>query len=418
MFAPRLGLLYDWTKEGRSKVYGHWGRFYESIPMDINDRSFGGETLYYQIYDATTQCGPQVDGYGGPAGTGCEGRPSIDEVIFGSGVLVAPGIQAQFLDESIVGIEYEVFEDLKLGASYQNRRMGRVLEDVSTDNAQTYILANPGEWSEGEERKLEERIANTSDPDERQRLTNQLEQFRGIRIFDKPRRDYNALQLTATRRFSRNFFMQASYTYSRTQGNYPGLYSADNGQVDPNITSQFDLIELLSNRDGPLPQDRPHYLKFDGYYKFDFKKAGMLTTGTRVRALSGTPKNALARHYLYGRREAFLLPRGGMGRTDFEWGIDLHVSYGRELRKGMTLEIFTDLYNIFNRQGTFRVDAEYTLDPANPVVGGSYEDLIWVKAQETNGTETGSPVDRKRNFGNVSSRYAPFFARLGARLTF
>ena len=55
MWAPRLGVLYDWTKEGRSKIYGHWGRFYESIPMDINDRSFGGEVLYHQYFDSGTQ---------------------------------------------------------------------------------------------------------------------------------------------------------------------------------------------------------------------------------------------------------------------------------------------------------------------------------------------------------------------------
>ena len=49
-WAPRVGLLYDWTKEGRSKIYAHWGRFYESIPMDINDRSFGGEVTYEQLF--------------------------------------------------------------------------------------------------------------------------------------------------------------------------------------------------------------------------------------------------------------------------------------------------------------------------------------------------------------------------------
>jgi outer membrane receptor protein involved in Fe transport len=30
MFAPRLGVVYDWTKVAKGKLYGHWGRFYES----------------------------------------------------------------------------------------------------------------------------------------------------------------------------------------------------------------------------------------------------------------------------------------------------------------------------------------------------------------------------------------------------
>src|SRR5262249_47024254 len=29
LIAPRVGVVYDWTKEGRSKIYANWGRFYE-----------------------------------------------------------------------------------------------------------------------------------------------------------------------------------------------------------------------------------------------------------------------------------------------------------------------------------------------------------------------------------------------------
>ncbi len=426
MWAPRLGVLYDWTKEGRSKIYGHWGRFYESIPMDINDRSFGGETLYRQIYDSTSQCGNVVDGIGGASGPGCDENvggadPAGGSNILGSGVLVAPGIKAQYLDEYILGIEYEVVEDLKVGLAYKNRRLGRILEDVSVDNADTYILANPGEDvdTSGLQKKLDALMNDpNANPDDVTRLQNEIAQFKRLSLFDKPRRDYNAIELTATKRFSRNFYAQGSYTYSRTQGNFGGLYSADNGQVDPNITSQFDLIELLSNRDGPLPQDRPHYIKLDGYYIFDFKKAGELTTGVRLRALSGIPINALGKHYLYGYNESFLLPRGAMGRTDFDYGADLHIGYGKKLGKGMNLEVYTDLFSIFNTQGTYSVAETYTLDESNPIVGGQYEDLVFLKKQTQQGGETADPVGRYVNFLNTTSRYTPFYARLGARLTF
>ena len=104
MLAPRIGLLYDWTKEGRSKIYAHWGRFYESIPMDINDRSFGGEVTYQQLF-ASSACGTADAKLARPtrASAASNGKDcvatrrrsgQVQQLIGASGVLIAPGIQA------------------------------------------------------------------------------------------------------------------------------------------------------------------------------------------------------------------------------------------------------------------------------------------------------------------------------------
>ncbi len=149
MWAPRVGLLYDWTKEGRSKVFGSYGRFYESIPMDINDRSFGGEALLRQIYphvDGGSQpCGPPDGTIGAPPGTACMGEPSAPpDLLGGNGVLIAPGIGPQYMDEFIVGGEYELIDDLKVGVTLKRRTMGRVIEDVSVDGAADLHPGQPG----------------------------------------------------------------------------------------------------------------------------------------------------------------------------------------------------------------------------------------------------------------------------------
>ncbi|MCW5804215.1 MAG: TonB-dependent receptor [Deltaproteobacteria bacterium] len=437
MFAPRVGLLYDWTKEGRSKIYTHWGRFYESIPMDINDRSFGGEVNFRQQFRANGgNCGATDMGIGSVDGKNClmnqNAVGNSEQLIGASGVLIAPGIKPQYMDELILGLEYEILDDLKIGVAYKNRRIGRVIEDVSTDGANTYIIANPGEWDQAEQDKLQARIDATDDVKEKARLQNQMELFKGIRLFDRPRRDYNSLEFTLTRRFSKKLYVQGSYTFSKTEGNYPGLISYDNGQVDPNISSQYDLIELLANRIGPLPQDRPHYIKLDGYYTFDFQKKGNLTVGARLRALSGIPTNALGAHYLYGSNESFLLPRGQLGRTDFEHGLDMHFGYGKKLNKNMSVEVFFDVYNIYNRQGQAGIDDNYapsvkltgptaasgTQQNANPVSGGTYEDLIFLKTIDQDGNETPVPIGVNPNFRNTNARYGPGYGRIGVRLTF
>ncbi len=437
-FAPRLGLIWDPTKIGASKIFGSWGRFYESIPMDINDRSFGGEVSFTQTYTSgqgRQPCGPTDPRIGGPDGVGCltPSGPATEETLLGSsGVLVAPGIKAQYMDEVLAGVEYQLSANLKLGITYQNRQLGRVIEDVSTDGASTYIIANPGEWSHAEEDKLLQQIGRTDDAVTRGRLERQLALYKGIRDFDRPVRRYDAIELNLARQFSKGLFAQASYTYSRTNGNYPGSLSYDNGQIDPNISSQYDLIELLANRTGKLPQDRPHSIKIDGHYQFDLGEDTALTLGGRIRVVSGGPKSALGAHYLYGPDESFLLPRGIMGRNAIDHGVDIHLAYARKISKTMRAEIFLDVFNLYDKQGTFDTDQTYapairrsapgsgggSENNVNPIVGGTYEDLMWAKTIDSTGNETGVPTARNPNFGKTTSRYAPTSARMGFRLTF
>ncbi|HUS30550.1 MAG TPA: hypothetical protein VMZ53_18700, partial [Kofleriaceae bacterium] len=435
-WSPRMGVIWDPTEEGRSKLYVNWGRYYEGIPMDINDRSFGGEVSVQQTFSAA-DCG-KIDPMTGFAdGTKClttMASPQDEQLIGSSGTLVAPGIKAQYMDEGMIGGEIALPDNIVFGAILQGRRLGRVIEDVSTDGANTYIIANPGEFSARDEQELQQRIDATDDKAQRARLENQLKLFKGIRQFDKPVRDYAAIELNLSRKFQTGLYLAGSYTYSRTEGNYPGLVSYDNGQIDPNISSQYDLIELLANRRGRLPQDRPHYFKLDAYRDFDLGskgRLGQLTVGTRIRALSGIPRNALASHYLYGADESYLLPRAQLGRTQFEHGIDVHVAYKRKLTDKTSAELYVDVFNLYNRQGTFRVDETYAPQfslaggggggieqNVNPISGGTYEDLVWAKTLDRNGGETSTPAGRNPNFGNTTARYAPASAQVGFRVTF
>jgi len=153
-----------------------------------------------------------------------------------------------------------------------------------------------------------------------------------------------------------------------------------------------------------------------------------------LRALSGIPENALGSHFVYGANESFLLPRGVLGRADFEHSLDLHIGYRRQLNaKNMSLELFFDVFNVYDRQGTASVDDTYApqqtladtmggtgavAQNANPISGGTYEDLIWLKQINQAGNETGNPIGRNPNFGNPTVRYAPTSGRIGLRLTF
>ena len=60
------------------------------------------------------------------------------------------------------------------------------------------------------------------------------------------------------------------------------------------------------------------------------KKAGEITLGTRLRALSGIPRQAQAAHWLYGPGESFLLPRGQEETPVGKYEADLTVTTSRE----------------------------------------------------------------------------------------
>ena len=89
--------------------------------------------------------------------------------------------------------------------------------------------------------------------------------------------------------------------FSSLIGNYEGLFRNDNGQSDPNITSLFDLVSLLKNTYGRLPNDRPHQFKFNGSYQ---TRSNWLLrrTSTFSRVFRSTQ---LIPHPVYGNNEGF-----------------------------------------------------------------------------------------------------------------
>jgi hypothetical protein len=436
LLAPRLGFIYDPSQEGKSKVFGHWGRFYESVPMDINVRAFGGEITNVSLLNVNRRT-PESDGYDPSCNVNyAPGVPDLSQVllqcqdrvrqrILGEGpAFLSPGLKGQYTDELILGTELQVFPDFKLGVSYTHRTLPRVIEDISTDGGSNYVITNPGEDFSDEAKKLRDRaaiLAATGGADDAALaalLFDRADQLDGVSKFEKPVRNYDAVVLSAVQRPTRRSLLQASYTYSVSKGNFAGLYSTETDQLDPNLTSLYDLPDLMANRYGSLGLDRTHNLKIDGFYQFDLKRAGVLTTGASFRALSGIAHNALGAHPIYGPGEAFLLPRGVLARSPVTAQLDLQVGYGRRLGKATTFEGFVRVFNIFDQQDELDVDENYTFDNVLPVIGGRASDLAHVKTLDQTGAELNASVTPNKNFGKVTTRQLPRTVQLGMRLTF
>ena len=420
-FAPRIGVIYDPTRSGRSKIYGQYGQFYESIPLDITDRAFGGEGLLVSVQADPAAC-PTAQGTwgnGNPA-TGwksCAMPPHSGMIpIAGENLLVQRQIKGSYTEEVVLGAQYEVIEDLTIGAAYIKRWLGRVIEDAAG------IIANPGDIPgetlaqlEAEAKAKEAAAAAPGATPAAVAAAGEARFFadhaKQAAELPKARRDYDALQLTAAKRLSKNWLLMSSYTYSQTRGNYPGLYAADTGQLDPNITSMYDDLSLLQNRDGPLPNDRPHIFRADGYYQHAFGKS-MITGGLGAVARSGKPVNTLGSHIAYGKGESFILPRGSGGRTPVVTRFDLHLGFRTQLTAGTTLDAFVDIFNLFNQRTALTQDQNYTLDVVEPIIGGDARDLPHLK------NIAGEPASRNPNHLNATAYQPPIAGRFGLRLAF
>lgn len=338
---PRLGFIWDFTGEGRGKIFANFAKFVETpVPLDLNVRAGGN--------DQQIDFNINVDTVNAPAGS-----HSVADIgnLGGERTPIDPGLKPQTVNEWTAGIEYSPFKDFALGMRGIYRAQRDVIEDGSFDDGTTYFIFNPGRRGNGE---TTEDLA-CSDPT--------------IGCFGRARRYYRALEFTATKRFTNNWQLISSYVYSSLIGNYEGLFRNDNGQSDPNITSLFDLVSLLKNTYGRLPNDRPHQFKVDGTYRTPFK----LLLSTSFRAQSGIPFNALIPHAVYGNNEGFEVQRGtainpftGDDRTPTTWNLDFGAYYPLQLGENRQLRFQLDWFNVTNTQRAIRQDETFRLNSGIP----------------------------------------------------
>jgi hypothetical protein len=168
--------------------------------------------------------------------------------------------------------------------------------------------------------------------------------------------------------------------YSSLIGNYEGLFRNDNGQSDPNITSLFDLVSLLTNLYGRLPNDRPHVFKFNGSYRTPWK----LVVSGNFYAQSGIPFNQLIPHpctettkVLRCRverrssrtperpcRVVLLASKAPLenNRTPFTTNLDLGAYMPIKIGENKELRFTADWFNVFNNQRALTLDQTFSLN--------------------------------------------------------
>ncbi len=440
--APRFGLTYDWTGEGKSRLFASYGWFYRPLPLTLNSRVFGGLVNVFRTYRAQ-DCRGTVTIDGQDQAKSVLGQPTeycTDYNVSTTGLTngtVVPRLRGQFNRQFQAGYDQEIVEDLLVGVTWLHNSLGRAVEDVSTNGGNNFIIANPGHDVAPDDIAIQQAQCDdlqtqldALDPDDESRTQLSREfsrcQFlvdaftRVGRMFDRPIRNYDAWTFRVQKRLAKNWILLASYTYSRLIGNYDGSVDRNSGSINLGASSQYDLPELVRNSFGPLFNDLPHQIKFDGYYQFDLREAGRLTLGSSIRFQSGVPVSLLGNHSMYGA-SIYLLPRGAGGRTPPVYNVNLSLGYAYPLPRELELEVSGRLVNLTNAKAILRVSETYTSSNTRAVAGGDFKDLLHVRIQDP-GQPTSfyqrTLVPKHGNFGVETSFQQPISAQFEVRLRF
>ncbi len=386
-WSPRLGAIYDILQDGTTKLFANYARYYQSLPLDLADVTLSGEPHIRHAVSAES-----CDGLAEGDRTGCNDAdihpdggpwdPNRRYQANGAGASpVDPDIKPPSTDEIVVGGEYEVIDDLRLGMTYTKRWLNYAVEDMSADYATTYFLGNPGYG-----------IGNG---------------------FPKASRDYDAFTVFLTKAFSDTWLAQASYTLAWLRGNYPGLFRPESGDLLPGHGTDFDHYDIVVNRDGPLPGDRRHDIKVFGAKDWNIGQHNTISNGLSFRANSGGPTNYLGGDTIYYGDENYLLQRGSGKRLPWEYGADVQLGYRFNFTKDVSIGATLDVFNVFNFQNVVGTDQVYTWSPVAADENRKKSDLA-----NLIDNDTGAEAGINPNFGKPTAYQAPRIFRFGVRGTF
>jgi hypothetical protein len=427
MLAPRFGIVYDVFGDSSLKIFGSFGIYYDVMKLYMAELTFGGWKRvqdYYSLnvldYRLIAASGDFDDRTSQAAGGTYIGSLDFLPPSFGR---VDPNLKPTAQREISFGAEKKLTEDLSISARFVNKHLLRTIEDVgvwqivdngdgTTSWTENFYIVNPGfGWSlpTTQGGKFADRY---TDPDTD--LTYPMWPT------PKATREYLGVNLALEKRFSHNWQGGLNYTWSRVSGNYSGLASSDEvgydyageGRVGPNVELYYDDFFIMRDAkgnvlNGPLGQDRTHYIKGYGSYSFPFG----LTVGMVAYGRSGLP---LTSKLLLNDRYIYPENRGDQGRLPFTFWADLYVEYAMKIaskyRASVNLQInnFTNTNTIQSHEMHLNLDGVYATNAQilDGTLANTYHQMV-ADAGDTNFA-----------YNMWDTRLGTWSARLGIKFSF
>jgi len=385
MVSPRLGFSWDMKGDGTTKVFGNAGRYYLPLTNKLTDYFGGGTTdehTYYVLGGWTPKIDPITGGTYlapilgaqiGPVNT--DGNiPAPTDVR----TAVARDLKQVFQDEFILGFQQAINQEWSYGINATYRRVTRAVEDTRINHSDcpgnwNFPIINPGEVNTLWCASTQSWVDIDTSVDGYQALGSNA-----ISGYKKPRRTYKAVEFQLDRAWDDRWAFNASYLWSKSEGNIEGPVNSDTGYADTNLVQFYDH-PAVNERYGVLFNDYRHQIKLRGSFKLN----DMWSFGATLSARSGGPITAFGvrwpndnRGFGPGEfsgggsgwlcvancsslnRELVFTERGAFGRMPWVTNLGANVTWTLPV-EDFDLKARFSVFNLLNSQTVINVHSRY-----------------------------------------------------------
>ena len=398
LFSPRLGFSWDVKGDGATKLFGNLGRYYMPIPSILSYTFAGGlkdERSYYALNGFTNEINPVT----GAAYISPVLGQQLGDIDTSYNVSVADlrqsidrDLDAVYQDEAILGFQAMINEAWSWGVTATYRRMDNALDDMRINalcgvrHSNLWPVANPGDkltlWGTKAMGCAEDGWV-TIDTSKEGYITTGSNKIIG---YFKPKRTYKALEFQIDRAWDDKWAFNASYIWSKSEGNHEGPVNSDTNYADTGMVQHWDH-PANNERYGELFNDREHQIKLRASYKFN----EMWSVGGTLSAMSGGPitafgvtwpdENLAVASYTstgsgggtgwlcvqncsgsYTDRVYRFSPRGDFGNMPWTYNLGATVTWTLPV-EGIDLKARLSVYNLLNDQEVTNISARYEGQP-------------------------------------------------------
>jgi hypothetical protein len=405
LVSPRFGFSWDMRGDGASKLFGNLGRYYLPVTNIINYNFAGGlidERTFYALNGWTPSTNPVTGaGYLQPnLGSQIGGiDDSYNLPVDDLRQSVSRDLDAVYQDEAILGFQQMINQEWSWGVNATYRRMANTMDDIRINalcgvrHDTLWPIANPGEkltlWGTTDMGCAQDGWV-TIDTSKEGYMAGGSNKIMG---YYKPKRTYKALEFQIDRAWDDKWAFNASYLWSKSDGNHEGPVNSDTNYGDTGMVQHWD--HPANNQDyGPLFNDHRHQIKLRGSYKLN----EMWEFGSTFTALSGGPITALgvawpddstgAASFVtegsgggsfwhcvkncsgsWDQREFVYAGRGSGGRMPWVYNLGANVTWTLPVHD-VDLKVRLSVFNLLNNQEVINQRARYEKGPG--VVRGLY----------------------------------------------